>query len=152
MTVVVDGRPLLAYLPAYLDAGRVYAPVDPLLLRVADRVWREGDVLVVERDSRRIRIPLGAMQPGDVRLEYVAVGPALRALGDRVRYDPAAHRLLVETAAAASIGTPSPFVPGGGAPPRQVFTPQPVATPRPVWTGPALPRRTPLPAPPPGRP
>ena len=139
-----------AYASAYLRAGRVYAPVDPFVLRVADRMWFDRSALVVEREGRRIRIPL---QPGfteELAIGYVPVGVILRALGDRVAYDAAGHLLDVRTwpPGAKPAITPTPFQPGAEAQvlPRGVFTPQPVATPKPVWSGTPLPRRTPLPA------
>jgi len=145
VSVIVDGRPLPAYLPAYVRGGRVFAPVDPLLLRLADRVWRDGDAVVVERLERRIRIPIATFG-SDLALEYVPVA-ALRGLGDRLTYDPAQRKLEIETPATPPVASATPYMPYAAPSPRAVFTAQPVPTPRPVWTGPALPRRTPLPVP-----
>jgi hypothetical protein len=147
VTVFVDGRPLAAYAGAYLRNGRVYAPIDPLVLQVADRVWFEPGALIVERGQRRIRIPLHAGFTEEPAIGYLAIGPLLRALGDRVAYDGAHRRLEVESPPQRRpAATPTPFVPTVQAS-RAVFTPDPVPTARPVWSGPPLPRRTPLPAP-----
>jgi hypothetical protein len=147
--MLVDGRPLPTYFRAYVLDGRVFAPLVPVLLRVADRAWLEGSIVVAERDGRSVRVLL----PAGARNEsaYVAVGPLVRRLGDAVAYDSRRHRLEIWTAPPA-VAEPTPFdasVPS--VPPRQVFTPQPIATPRPVWSGSPLPRRTPLPAPTPAR-
>jgi hypothetical protein len=145
VTVLVDGRPLPAYFRAYVVDGRVFAPLEPVLLRLADRAWIEGSTLVVQRDGRSVRVllPLGDRSEG----AYVAVGPLLRGLGDALSYD-GRRRLLEVWTESPTVSLPTPY--DASAPsttPTQVFTPSPVATPRPVWNGPALPRRTPLPAP-----
>jgi hypothetical protein len=146
--MLVDGRPLPTYFRAYVADGRVFAPLEPVLLRLADRAWVEGSTLIVERDGRSIRVLL----PGGDRTEtaYIAVGPLVRSLGDNIAYDARRRRLEVWTQA-LTVSEPTPFdgsVPT--VPPRLIFTPQPVPTPRPVWSGPPVPRRTPLPAPSPG--
>jgi hypothetical protein len=139
---VVDGRPLAAYVRAYLADDRIYAPVSPLFTRLADRMWVDGNVLVVERGGRRVRTPL---HDG-----YVMAGAVLRGLGVPARYDGAAHRLLVTTPSAAPVASPTLFNPAvPTAAPSAVFTPSEPPTPRPVWTGSPLPRRTALPVPPP---
>jgi hypothetical protein len=143
VTMLVDGRPLPTYFRAYVVDGRVFAPLEPVLLRLADRAWIEGSTLVISRDGRIVRVLL----PGGNRSEgaYVEVGPLVRRLGDAVAYD--VRRRILEVWTPGSIVTsPAPYDAGAPSePPRAVFTPQPVATPRPVWSGPPLPRRTPLP-------
>jgi len=135
---------------AYVAQGRVYAPISPLLRLLADRVWLErGGALIVERDGRRVRVPFARHFDADLDVSYVAVGPVLRALGEGVRYSARARTLDVRTPGAGAVARPTPFdAARPQAPARAVFTPEPVATPRPVWSGPPLPRRTPLPAPP----
>lgn len=147
VTVRLDGSPLPAYVRAYVWRGRTYAPVRPLVARVADRLWFEGDVLVIVRDGRIVRVPMARRAPDALDSAFVAVAPVLRALGASVAYDAHQRAVEVRTAPAGGIATPSPYQPGAGAvSPRTVFTPQPVETPRPVWSGSPLPRRTPLPA------
>lgn len=146
MAIIVDGRPLASYRRAYEAGGRVFAPVDPLLTRLADRLWYEGRTLVIERGGRRVRVALAPVFVGELDAAYVAVGPVLRALGLTVRYDSRAALLSVRLSR-PTVGLPTPFAPAApSAAPSAVFTPEPVATPRPVWTGSPLPRRTPLPA------
>jgi hypothetical protein len=152
VTVLVDGRPLAAYERAYVANGRVFAPVSPLLTDVADRLWFEGDTLVVERGGRRVRVRLAAASAARLGAAYVMVGPVLRALGASVRYDPGAARLTVQVPLRAEIASPTPFDPAASSvAPNAVFTPPVPATPRPQWSGSPLPRRTALPHPPPGR-
>jgi len=149
VTVIVDGRPLAAYARAYESAGRVYAPVAPLLTRLADRFWFDGDTLVIERAGRRVSVALEPRFRGELDGTYVPAGPVLRALGAGVRYDPAARRLAVTLPKAGALASPSPFDPSRGeVAPNPVFTPVAPPTPRPVWTGSPLPRRTALPYPP----
>jgi hypothetical protein len=148
VTVLVDGHPLAAYERAYVAGGRVFAPVSPLLTRLADRVWFEGDTLVVERGTRRVRIPLAPASAGQLGAAYVMVGPVLRALGASVRYEPALRRVTVSTPLPAAVASPTPFNPGApSVSPSAVFTPAEPATARPVWTGSPLPRRSALPLP-----
>lgn len=128
----------------------MYAPVAPLLTRLADRFWFDGDTLVVQRGARRVRIRLAPRFSGELNGAYLPVGPALRALGASVRYDPAAHRLVVTVSARAVVAVPTPFNPAvPSVAPSAVFTPAPPSTARPVWTGSPTPRRTGLPFPPP---
>ena len=150
VTVLVDGRPLRAYARAYVANGRVFAPVDPLLTSIADRLWFEGNVLVVQRGPRSVRIPVAAGPAAALDAAYVPAGPALQELGVAARYDAATHRLLVRLGQREVVASPTPF--NAAAPtvaPTDVFTPSPVPTARPVWTGSPMPRRTPLPFPPP---
>ena len=145
VTMLVDGRPFPTYFRAYLVDGRVFAPLEPILLRLADRAWIEGSTLVVQRDGRSVRVllPWGDRSEG----AYVAVGPLVRRLGDAIAYDAKRRRLEVWTVA-STVRLPTPYdADAPTLPPRAVFTPQPIATPRPVWSGPPLPRRTPLPVP-----
>jgi hypothetical protein len=144
--VLLDGRSLPAYVRAYEAGGRVYAPVRPLVTQIADRLWFDGNVLVIERAGRSIRIPLQSRAPDALDSAYVAIAPVLRALGAAVTYQSQPRRLLVRSARTRPVATPAPFDPNApAASARPVFTPEPVATPRPVWTGSPLPRRTPLP-------
>jgi hypothetical protein len=149
VTVLVDGRPLAAYVRAYESDGRVYAPVAPLLTRLADRFWFEGNTLVIERGARRISVRLEPRFRGELEGTFVPAGAVLRALGADVRYDPATRRLAVRLPAQSVVASPTPFDPAQrAATPNPVFTPAPPPTPRPVWTGSPLPRRTALPYPP----
>jgi hypothetical protein len=147
VAISIDGHPVCAYLQAYLLDGRVFAPVSPLLTRLADRIWLEGNRLIVQRSGRSVTIVLLARPQQNLSGIFVAAGPLLRRLGEGVRYDAREHRLDVTTPV-ATVATPSPFNPAApSAAPAQVFTPAPVPTPRPVWTGTPLPRRTPIAAP-----
>jgi len=146
VTVRLDGERLPAYVRAYVSRGRVYAPVRPLLARLADRIWFDGNVLTIVRDGRTVRIAMAGRAPDALDTAFVAVAPVLRALGEGVAYDAHARALDVRSVRPAGVATPEPFDPSAPAvAPRTVFTPQPVPTTRPVWSGSPLPRRTPLP-------
>ena len=151
VAILVDGRPLASYVRAYVAGGRVFAPVAPLVTRLADRVWYEGDTLVVQRGARRVRVRLAQTVPEQFDGAYIAVAPVLQALGASLFWDPKRRVLLVRLPKQSGVGTPAPFDPAApSAPPAPVFTPSPPVTPHPEWTGSPLPRRTPLPLPPPG--
>ena len=147
VTVVVDGRRVDAYLGAYVENGRVMAPVDPFVTRFATKISYDGKTLVVMRGDRFAQVTL-AVRPLPLELQwtYVAVAPVLVTLGATVRYDPL-HRVLdIRPPRAAIVATPTPFNPAvPQAEPTTLFTPIPVPTPRPVFTGKPLPRRTPVP-------
>jgi len=143
VTVAVNGVLVRSYTRAYAAGGRVYAPLRPFVTRVADRLWYDGDTLVIERDGREARVRLEPREPDALDYVYVPIGGILRELGIAVSYQ--AHRLDIRLAPPL-LSTPSPFdatVPTVA--PATVFTPEPSATPRPVWSGAPLPRRTPLP-------
>lgn len=146
VTVVIDGRPLAAYVRAYVAGGRVFAPVAPLLTRLADQFWFDGETLVVQRKDRRVRIRLVPQLRGQLTGAFVPAGPVLRALGAMVCYESAHHRLDVSLSARNVVTSPTPFNPiAPSASPNAVFTSTPAATPRPLWTGSPMPRRTALP-------
>jgi hypothetical protein len=150
VTVLVDGRPLRAYARAYIVNGRVFAAVDPLLTRLADRLWFDGDTLVVQRGRRRVRVPIPGGRAAALDAAYVPAGPVLRQLGVTARYDAGTHRLFVRVGEREIVASPTPF--NAAAPavaPTAVFTPSPEPTARPIWTGSPMPRRTALPFPPP---
>jgi hypothetical protein len=148
--VSIDGRPLASYVRAYVSHGRVYVPVAPLLTRLADRIWFDGDTLVVQRGERSVRIRLEPHYRAELRGAYVPAAATLRELGVGVSYDGAEHRLNVAVPVSSTVATPTPFnVAAPSAMPSAVFTPTPPSTPRPVWTGSPMPRRTALPFPPP---
>jgi hypothetical protein len=126
----------------------VYAPLRPFVTTLADRVWFEGNTLVATSGARSVRITLRAREPDALDRAYVPLAAVARALGAGVNYGGGV--LAITLPRAVPLATPSPYDPNGPmSPVRSVFTPMPVPTSRPVWTGPALPRRTPLPAPPP---
>lgn len=131
-------------------AGRVYVPVAPLLTQFADRLWIDGNTLVVERQGRRVRVLLASRFAGEFGNAYVPAGPVLRSLGASVRYDPEGRRLIVTIPARGALASPTPFNPAvPSVAPAAVFTPPVPSTPRPIWTGSPLPRRTAVPFPPP---
>jgi hypothetical protein len=149
VSIIVDGRPVAAYVRAFVVAGRVYAPVSPLLTRLADRVWSVGDSLVIERGGVRVRVKIAPGVPGALDAAFVAIAPVLRAMGASVRYESAERRLIVQVPARAILASPTPFNPSvPSVAPSAVFTAVPAVTPRPLWTGSPLPRRTPLAVPP----
>lgn len=147
VTVTLDGRRLVSYVPARVIGGRVYAPLS-LVRMLVDRVWLDDGALLVERGGRRARVPLTLQFAGGMDTSSVALGELVRALGETATYRSRTRTLDVRTPRPSAVSSASPFN-GAPQPARSVFTPQPVPTPRPTWGGSPLPRRTPLTAPPP---
>lgn len=145
VTISIDGRPFMQYVRAYVSGGRVYAPVSPLLRRLADAVWFDGSTLVVRRAGRQLGVPITSGGWAAPQSAFVEIAPVLRFLGDGLRYDARSRRLDVRTPPAAPLESPTPYQPQAQLP-RVVFTPSPEPTKHPVWTGAPLPRRTPLPS------
>ncbi|HEY1429819.1 MAG TPA: hypothetical protein VGF18_09615 [Candidatus Tumulicola sp.] len=143
VTIAIDGTRLQQYVKAYAQNGRVYAPVAPLLRRLADTAWWDGSTLVVSRAGRELRVRVPSANWASPQTTFFEVAPVLRFLGDSVNYNVRRHELDVRTPAASPVSTPTPYRPVQQTP-RNVFTPTPPVTPRPRWTGSPLPRRTPL--------
>jgi hypothetical protein len=144
VSVVVDGRPLVAYHRAFEVGGRTYAPLRPYVSRIAERMWYVGDVLVIQRGARYAYVRMASRTPGALASTYVPLAPMLRALGACVQYDDGV--VEVRLSAHQRIALPTPFNPSvPSVAPHSVFTPEPIVTARPVWSGSALPRRTPIP-------
>jgi hypothetical protein len=138
--VTLNGRPISAYNRAFVSAGRVFAPVRPFVTALSDRTWIDGNRLEIVRDGRRVSVLL---RDRAADRAYVPLAEIARELGARVEY--CKGQLDIRTAPRAAITAPTPLPAAALVSPRNVFTPMPLPTPKPVWSGPALPRRTPLP-------
>jgi hypothetical protein len=123
--------------------GRVVAPLRPFITAIADRLWFEGNTLVIVRDGREVRVPVTSRAPDALDHAYLPVASLLRALGASVTYQADRHRVDIRF---RSHEAPFALQPQAQVvAPHTVFTPTPPTTPRPTWTGSPLPRRTPLP-------
>ena len=159
VTVLLDGRPIDASVPAVLFRGTIVAPLDPFVRRLANRIEFDPatGVIRIARDGSTAELAIGARTlRGDSKLEALPIAPFLRdgqpqiplaavarALGATVSYDARSRTVEIIGPPAAELESPEPvFVPVG--PPRATFTPQPVSTPRPVVTGIPQARRTPV--------
>lgn len=148
VSVLLDGRRLLAYAPALVIAGRTYAPVAPYLTSIAQSVSYVDGALIVQRAGREVKICMPSVEPGALDFAYVPIAPLLRDLGANVRYDARDRTLEIRLPHAVDVETPPPW--SAQSPhvvPRVVFTPTPQPQQVPAWHGPAIPRRTPLPYP-----
>jgi hypothetical protein len=143
VSVVLDGRPLYAAVPARLVAGTVLAPLAPFVCALAQRISIDRGAASITFESRDRRVTMGLPPEGEAAL--VPLAAAARALGDLVRYDAASHTLSIQSPAPAPLATLTPFA-GYSPPPGPLptFTPTPVPTPRPTVTGIPQPRRTPI--------
>jgi hypothetical protein len=150
VTVLLAGVPVPASRPAWVDArGLIYAPLDPIVTRLARTVEvdrSDGDV-VIQQGSRRVvlRIGVDAIAQADGTV-YVRLAPVVRGLGGSVTFDAERKVVSIEMPQVAPLTTPTPFQPSNPTvAPTDVFTPQPITTPRPTPTGVPQPRRTPVP-------
>lgn len=145
VTIIVDGHPVAAYARPFVQGGRAFAPIRPYVIALADRVRFEGDVLVIARRGRVVRVLLPSASVS-LASAYVAVAPLMRALGEQVWYDARRRAVEIATPPERAVGSAPPFNPNTPSiAPRSVFTPMPIPTLRPVWSGSPEPRRTPIP-------
>lgn len=146
LSVVVNGKTLRSYQPAFLRGGRVVAPIEPFLTTITASIESSGNVLIVRWQDRFAQVPIRRTpHPAEFASMFVEIGPVLRTLGISVSYDSARRTVYVQTPQ-IPLTTPTPFNPAVPyATPRVVFTPSPQPTPVPTITGTPLPRRTPLP-------
>lgn len=147
LVVVLNGVVVRSYNPAYVRNGRVIAPLEPFVTRIAAKIAYSGGMLIISRGDRFAQVALKARSvPMQWTRIYVPIAPILRTLGLDVSYDAAMRRVEIVTPGPV-VATPTPFnlaVPLVA--PTAVFTPSPQTTPRPVVTGKPIPRRTPLPS------
>lgn len=147
VTVLVDGRRIVAYRQAVLRNGRVLAPVEPFVTAVGTKLSYDGTTLVVSRGDRFTQVKLARRpSPRELQWTYVSLAPIVRTLGATVRYDALRATLDVRVPHDGPVVTPTPFNPAvPQAAPTTLFTPVPAVTPRPIFSGKPLPRRTPVP-------
>lgn len=148
VTVVFHGLPIAALHPAYVKDGTVFAPLQPIVEKIArsTSVDAGGDVTVTRGNrTARLRIGRGAYELNDGTV-YVPLARVVRVLGGSVDYDPVRRVAAILMPEAGALSTPSPY--DRAAPtvaPTAVFTPQPTVAPRATPSGTARPRRTPVP-------
>ena len=157
--VVLNGVPLPAVPPAQLVAGRVMAPVAPVVTRLVRRVAVESfGAIVLEARGHRCTFRVGwATAACDDRFEplesapyerdgtvFLPLGDVARVLGGTLSFDPASGTAQLRLAPEHELVTPPPSgAPPGG--PSPALTPGPTPTPNRPEVGPSpRPRRTPL--------
>lgn len=106
-------------------------------------MWYEGDRLVIQRGSRVVSVTMRSRSPDALTATCVPLAPIARALGIAFVYRHGALDLRPRVSRAVAAPTAVPVA--ALVEPRIVFTPMPLPTDRPVWSGTALPRRTPIP-------
>lgn len=146
VTIVVNGAIVSSAASARVVNGRVVAPLDPIVIRLATRAVYDpaAATVAIERGGRRIIVPVTFVE-NDV--PYIELGAAVRRIGGSVAFDSPTKTLSIVLAAASVISTPAPFDRSvRQADATTVFTPAPPpATPRGVETGLPRPRRTAIP-------
>jgi hypothetical protein len=161
VTVLIDGKPVTASIPAVLVAGTVAAPLDPYALLIARRVDSDQAAgrITFERDGKVFTIVLGSsLARSGASAEALPIAPYLRdgqpiiplaalarSLGAAVSYQAPAHLLEIRLPPAAPIESMTPF----SGPFSRAPAPNPSATLRPpaAATSPSgipRPRRTPI--------
>lgn len=146
VTVVVNGAVAASSAPARLAAGRVVAPLRPIVIRLTSRAAYDPDAesVDVERGSTHVRVPVAFVDDG---VPYVELAPLVTALGGSVAFDTSTKTLNVILPSDGAIRTPAPYDPAQPqVSPAAVFTPVPPrATPRSPDSGVPRPRRTAIP-------
>lgn len=146
VTIVVNGTIVPSSTPARIVAGRVVAPLSPIVVRLAARTAyeRTGGSVTIERDGVRFVVPVVYVEDGQ---PYVELGPVVRGIGGSAAFDSASKTLTIAVDSGGAIATPAPFDPAAPqVSPTVVFTPRPPPpTPRSTETGAPRPRRTAIP-------
>ncbi len=147
MTILIDGSPVVTSHPAQIVAGRIMAPLVPVVTQIADAIsLRDGRTLVIERGRRQVALRISAAPPCPVCDVYVPLAPLVRTLGGTLRYDARAGCVALSFGPRA-LRTPEPY--------DMLALPHPAATtlawpspPKPaakdVAAGVPQPRRTPV--------
>lgn len=145
LTVLIDGVPIPTSHPACLLAGRVMAPLVPIVSRLARvaSVGPDGSV-ELEENHRRVTLEMGRRAFEIDQIVYVPLASVAKALGARIAYDKRTRTVsvLLEPVMLATMAPYDPTAPHVA--PTTVFTPLPSPTPRPTVTGIPAPRRTPV--------
>jgi hypothetical protein len=160
VTIVVNGTIVASSAPARIRAGRVVAPLTPIVVRLVTRAAYQPATASVEleRSGAHIVVPVVLVEN---ETPYVELGPILRSIGASAAFDSPTKTLTIVLTPSGAIATPSPYDPASPrVEPTTVFTPSPPpATPRGTESGEPRPRRTAIPvvpsepvAPPPPRP
>lgn len=160
LLVVLNGVALPAAPPARVIAGRVVAPVLPIVTRIAERVELDSfGAIVLEGRGMRCVLHLGsAFATCNDRVNtlglapfvaggvtYIPLSAVVRAFGGDVRFDAASETVSLELGAERAIYSPAPF--DANAPhvaPTAIVTPPPPA-PLPTPGESPRPRRTAIP-------
>jgi hypothetical protein len=146
VTIVVNGTIVASSAPARIRAGRVVAPLTPIVVRlVARAAYQPATATIeIERGATRLVVPVAFVEND---MPYVELGPVVRGIGGNAAFDSPTKTLTVVLGPAPSIATPSPFDPAlPHVKPTTVFTPSPPpATPRTTESGIPHPRRTAIP-------
>jgi hypothetical protein len=147
VTIVVNGTIATSSAPALIRAGRVVAPLTPIVVRLVARAAYEPATATVriERGGTRIVVPVAFVKDDT---PYVELGPVIQGIGGSAVFDSPTKTLTVVLGPAQTIATPPPFDPAlPRVTPTTVFTPSPPpATPRSTESGIPHPRRTAIPA------
>jgi hypothetical protein len=147
VTIVVNGTIVASFAPARIVAGRVAAPLTPIVVRLVSRAEYQPATatVVIERFGVRVVVPVLFV---DHALPFVELSPLVRAIGGSAVFDGATKTLSIALPPAPPISTPAAFDPAAPqVAPTSVFTPAPgPPTPRSTETGVPRPRRTAIPA------
>ena len=148
VSIVIDGILIASSMPALLEQGTVFAPVDPFARALAERIE-------VDPSRRTIRFTRGARS---ITLEILPIGPYVpayplviplaavaRALGTTVNYDAKYALLAIISPPSSQPATMPPYVAQPPLPqPGPTFTPTPEPQPTLAVTPMPQPRRTPI--------
>lgn len=146
LTILIDGTPVATSHAARIVAGRVMAPLVPVVTRIANTISVHGGTIVIERSGRSVAV---ALRNGPLCAEcvvYVPLAAVVRGLGGSVRFDARAQTLALSFAPGA-LRTPEPYdmlaLPHPAAT-SLAWPTAPSSTPAPLVAGVPHPRRTPV--------
>lgn len=146
VSVVVNGSLVPSSTPARIAAGRVVAPLAPIVTALATRITLapDGASVIIDRADRRITVPVALTADA---MPFVELAHVVRALGGYVQFDPVSKTIAIVLFNSGVVTTPVPFDPRTPqVTPTMVFTPEPPKpTPRAIETGVPVPRRTAIP-------
>jgi hypothetical protein len=147
VTIVLNGSIVASVASARIGAGRVVAPLSPIVVRLASSVSYDPATatVTIQRNDRRIVVPAAFVEDD---MPFVELGPIVQRLGGSATFDTRTKTLAINMRAADPIATPAPFDRTLPQPvPTSIFTPAAgPSTPRAIETGVPRPRRTAIPA------
>ena len=145
LTVLIDGVPIPTSHPACLLAGRVMAPLMPIVSRLANgaTVEPDGSIDLVQR-NRHITLAAGDRAFEIDEMVYVPLAKVAKALGATIAYDKRTRTVSVSLEPAVLATMPPYDYSAPRVAPNVVFTATPAPTPRPTVSGIPAPRRTPV--------
>jgi len=147
VTIVINGSVVASVMASHIAAGRVFAPLTPIVVRLVSGVSYDAATatITIEQNGVRIVVPTAFVEND---MPFVELGPVVRRLGGSAAFDNRSKTLAITLRRTLPIATPAPFEDASPqTEPTTIFTPAPpLPTPRAIESGVPRPRRTAIPA------